>query len=291
MKRSAAPISRPRTLEEHAPRESGSQLSHCQGASVACSVSSWENVRSSKSHPLARRIACILSRQFSGCTGLRAAGFRSVRGRMFRLPSEVSLPRVQSLPSLRPGRLAVNSTYVYSPAALPPLSRRESEADITTSTPSLGRLTRSPSKDGLVSSSADVTAARQSHAEAKPPCSKLHLESEGAESAGLTLTSAGEFFLVRGCEQGSRKQQIVSHGSVTLPAGAGAETFTVVKQVFDGQRCAEAHVTWGPAAAPVARMSIYSSQIASKRYEWCKVRMPWKQVNAIIHAIHTLLCA
>ena len=288
MKRSAAPVARPRTLEEHAPKK----VAHSSViASEACSVSSWENVRSSKSQPLACRTAWILSKEISGCTELCAAGFRSVRGRMFRLPSEVSLPRVQSLPNLRPGRLAVHSTYGHSPAALPPLSRRESEADNTTSIPSLGRLTRSPSKEGLASSSADFAAARQFHTEAKPPCLRLHLESEGAESAGLTLTSAGEIFLVRKCEQGRKQQQIVSHGSVTLPAGAGAETFTVVKQIFDGQRCAEAHVTWGPAAAPVARMSIYSSQIASKRYEWCKVRILWRQVNAILHAVLILLCA
>ena len=77
---------------------------------------------------------------------------------------------------------------------------------------------------------------------------------------------------MRRCEHSRKKQQIVSHGSITLPAGAGPESFNVDKQVFKGQKLVEAHVSWSSNSSCVARMSIYSSEIASSRYEWCKVR-------------------
>ena len=187
---------------------------------------------------------------------------------MFKTPSEVSLPCVQSLGSLRPCRAASHSTYVQSPAALPPLTRRESEPDKSASVLSLGR----PAQQGIIGySGAEVLTSIQPQEQSRPPCSRLHLESEGAES--LTLTSAGEFFLVRTCEQSKNKQLIVSHGSITLPAGAGPETFHVDKQVFKGQKLVEAHVSWSSNSSCVARMSIYSSEIASSRYDWCKVRL------------------
>lgn len=185
---------------------------------------------------------------------------------MFKLPCEVSLPRVQSLPSLRPCRLAVYSTYVHIPAALPPLSRRKRETDQTAST----SLDRPIPQEVFGNSSTDISAALPSQAKSRPPCSRLHLESEGAES--LTLTSAGEFFLIRKCEQNRSHQKIVSHGSVTLPIGAAPETFRIDRQVFKGQKVVEAHVSWNNNGQCVARMAIYSSEIASSHYEWCKVR-------------------
>ncbi|CAL5223288.1 g5776 [Coccomyxa viridis] len=124
---------------------------------------------------------------------------------MFKTPSEVSLPRVQSLPSLRPCRAASHSAFAQSSAALPQLTRRD-----------------------------------------------------------------GEFFLVRRSEHSKKKQHIVSHGSITLPAGVGPGSFSVDKQVFKGQSLVEAHVSWSSNGSCVARMSIYSSDIASSRYDWCK---------------------
>lgn len=186
---------------------------------------------------------------------------------MFKTPSEVSLPRVQSLPSLRPCRAASHSAFIQSPAALPPLTRRDSEPDKPASTLSLGRPVQ---QHTLGYSGAEAFATIRSQEELRSPCSRLHLESQGAES--LTLTSAGEFFLVRRCEDSKKKQLIVSHGSITLPAGAGPETFNVDRQVFKGQKLVEAHVSWSSNSNCVARMSIYSSEIASSRYDWCKVR-------------------
>lgn len=185
---------------------------------------------------------------------------------MFKTPSEVSLPRVQSLPSLRPCRAASHSAFAQSSAALPQLTRRDGEPDKSASTLSLGRPVQ---QQILGHSGAEALATFQSHEESRPPCSRLHLESEGAES--LTLTSAGEFFLVRRSEHSKKKQHIVSHGSITLPAGVGPESFSVDKQVFKGQSLVEAHVSWSSNGSCVARMSIYSSDIASSRYDWCKV--------------------
>ena len=186
---------------------------------------------------------------------------------MFKTPSEVSLPRVQSLPSLRPCRATSHSAFAQSSAALPQLTRRDSEPDKSASTLSLGRPVQQQS---LAYSGAEAFATFQSQEESRPPCSRLHLESEGAES--LTLTSAGEFFLVRKSEHSKKKQHIVSHGSITLPAGVGPESFSIDKQVFKGQKLVEAHVSWSSNSSCVARMSIYSSEIASSRYDWCKVR-------------------
>lgn len=197
---------------------------------------------------------------------------------MFRLsPREVLLARICPLPSLRVRRVAIQSAYVHSPAVLPPLSPRGTEQDGTSSSlPSHGRIRTPQEGSGL-----DSSTAQPSLPSTQKPFSRLHLESEGAE--GLTLTAAGEFFLVRQSQQGRKQESIVSHGSVTLPVGAGPETFTVLRQVFEGQKVVEAHVTWGPSAAPVARMFIYSSKAASSRYEWCKVR-PCESSLAWMHA-------
>ena len=185
---------------------------------------------------------------------------------MFTVPSEASLPRVQSLPSLRPCRVTAHSAHAQIPAALPSVSRRDSEPDKSAHALSLGRPAH---QEVFGNSGAEASAALKSREHSCPPCSRLHLESEGAES--LTLTSAGEFFLVRRCEQSRKQQLIVSHGSVTLPAGVGTESFSLDKQVFKGQKLIEAHVSWSSNGKPVARMFVYSSEIASSRYEWCKV--------------------
>ena len=192
------------------------------------------------------------------------------RAEVFRLSSEVSSPRVHSLAGCRSRVAPAPRAYVHSPAAPPPLSRRNSESDVASTSSRLGRV----STDNLKGLEAGPSAASQAPSTSLQWHSRLHLESEGVEQ--FTLNSSGEFFLVRKTEQSRQKHNIVSHGSITLPVGVGPETFQVERQVFDGQHLVEAHATWGPASAPVARLSVCSAKVASSRYDWCKVKPPDK---------------
>ena len=206
------------------------------------------------------------------------AGSMKTRAEVFRLSSEVSSPRVHSLAGSRARIAPVPSAYAHSPSAPPPLHRRNSESDVASTSSRLGRVSTDNSR-GL---EAGTSAASQAPSTSLQWHSRLHLESEGVEQ--FTLNSSGEFFLVRKTEQSRQKHNIVSHGSITLPVGVGPETFQVERQVFDGRHLVEAHATWGPATAPVARLSVCSAKIASSRYDWCKVR-PLDKVYPHLHLI------
>ena len=214
------------------------------------------------------RNLCVIIHNFWAAHRAHMAGSMKTRAEVFRLFSEVSSPRVHSLAGSRTRIAPVPSAYAHSPSAPPPLHRRNSESDVASTSPRLGRV----STDNLRGLEAEASAASQAPSTSLQWHSRLHLESEGVEQ--FTLNSSGEFFLVRKTEQSRQKHNIVSHGSITLPVGVGPETFQVERQVFDGQHLVEAHATWGPASAPVARLSVCSAKIASSRYDWCKVRPP-----------------
>lgn len=165
-----------------------------------------------------------------------------------------------------PNRRLTSCAYAPNAPVSPASHRFERPA------PDAPALLRLPLPPTFLDGRSNVEQASTSAAEEIHKTQRTARLTLAGDEVSCVVTAAGEFFLLRSRSGSRGKESIAGHGSVTLPSGVSEDTFCVRRQLFDGDKVLEAEVTWGPPAAPLARLRILSSSVGASKFSWCKVR-------------------